>query len=85
MLMGQEELEQAYLIQLILGCLEEVWALGRAQRGEGGMNWQTRSVERQEAAYTMTQEEGTGRTWRDHQLDTNTRARKGDWSVLVSE
>lgn len=31
MLMEQEELKQAYLIQLILGFLEEMWALGRAQ------------------------------------------------------
>lgn len=48
MLMEHERLEQASLIQLILGSLEELWALGRAQSGEGGVNWQTQSEDRKQ-------------------------------------
>lgn len=49
--MEQEELEEAYLIQLIFGFLEEVWALRRAQRGEGGVNWQTWSRDKKQLVH----------------------------------
>lgn len=48
MLIELEGLEQSYLIWLILGFLEEMWALSRGLRGEGGMNWQTWSRDRKQ-------------------------------------
>lgn len=54
MLMEQEELKQAYLIQLILGFLEEMWALGRS-RGRERCEL-ANLVQGQKVVYTMAQE-----------------------------